>query len=104
MLSLNRSLFGFFGDNLLLLDLNFFETIAIEAVAQLLHNIGLFGFEGEEVASPADFELRDFLVFLDEDGCIRRNVLFLGPLALASLGLLALIISRNFLNSLTSRG
>ena len=104
MSSLNRSFFGFFCDNFLLLDLHFFETIAIESIAQFLDDVWLFCLEGEQVTTLADFELCDFLVFLDEDGYITTDLLFLGPLAFGSFDLLALIISRNFLNSVTSRG
>ena len=102
MSSLNRSFFGFFCNNFLLLDLHFFETIAIETVTQFLDDVWLFGLEGEQITTLADFELSDFLVFLDEDGYITTYLLFLGPLALGSFDLQALIISRNFLNSGTS--
>ena len=72
-----RSLFGLLSDDSSLFDFDFFDILA-KSTLNSVDDVDLVSFEGKEVFSSSDFEFGDSLgVFLDVDGYIINELLFL---------------------------
>ena len=91
-----------------ILNVDFFELFSIESVFKSFSKVILVGLEGVEIPSFSNLELCDSFVFLDKNGCINNQILFLAAAVLVSLASLAALLplasSRNFLKSVIFLG